>query len=157
MSISMFTTLQELQAASSPSRRVNSPFRGRASPLRGPDGRRTPSASPRAAALASDSPQAGATASDSPQPGATASNISSGGAVPVGSPAGPSRGVSQTGEVEPSPRSLTSRIARISQRFEQPTAGILLSKAVLSLSNPAVLCLTDAIVLNNACSACFGH
>lgn len=134
---------QELQAASSPSRRVNSPFRGRASPIRGADGRRSPSASPRAAASASDSPQpgtcasnspeAGATASNSPQPGAPASNSSdfgatannspSTGAAAGGSPAGSSRGICHSGEVEASPRSLTSRIARISQRFEQPTAG----------------------------------
>ena len=143
----MLIALQELQAASSPSRRVNSPFRGRASPLRGADGRRSPSASPRASA--DDSPQPGAFASSSPEPGATASNSHqprdlasnspSTGAVSGGSPAGSSRGISHSGEVEASPRSLTSRIARISQRFERPTAGILLSNALLCVSDSAIL------------------
>ena len=145
----MTAGLQELQAASSPSRRVGSPFSARRSPLREADARRSPPASPRARALAGKSPGSGSSSggcnsprvrafsSNSPTQGSSMEGNSNSPRATVFANNSPAQGPSAQG-VSNSPRgnthtpadpattlrTLNSRIARISQRFEQATQGM---------------------------------
>ncbi len=116
--------LKELQAASSPSRRVNSPFKARSSPLRGAIGRKS-SNSPRTRAASQTSPVSPRTRAFAPS-----------------SPDSPhGRAVSnEHGHYE---QSLSRRVARISQRFGQHVSGWLCQSTAVSAcaSDVALYCL----------------